>query len=54
MYIPLGENNRLKLFFTTLGYADHYEVSASVPRTRTMVSLIKTPLNLQMFGVKSK
>ena len=25
MYIPLGENNRLKLFFTTLGYADHYE-----------------------------
>lgn len=25
MYIPLGENNRLKIFFTTLGYADHYE-----------------------------
>ena len=25
MYIPLGENNRLKLFFTTLGYADNYE-----------------------------
>ncbi|WMI82507.1 hypothetical protein [Anaerotignum sp. MB30-C6] len=25
MYIPLGENNRLKLFFTTFGYADHYE-----------------------------
>ena len=25
MYIPLGENNRLKLFFTTLEYADHYE-----------------------------
>lgn len=25
MYIPLEENNRLKLFFTTLGYADHYE-----------------------------
>ena len=25
MYIPLGENNRLKLYFTTLGYADHYE-----------------------------
>lgn len=20
MYIPLGENNRLKIFFTTLGY----------------------------------
>lgn len=25
MYIPLGENNRLKIFFTTIGYADHYE-----------------------------
>ena len=25
MYIPLGGNNRLKIFFTTLGYADHYE-----------------------------
>lgn len=25
VYIPLGKNNRLKLFFTTLGYADHYE-----------------------------
>lgn len=25
IYIPLGENNRLKIFFTTLGYADHYE-----------------------------
>ena len=25
MYVPLGENNRLKIFFTTLGYADHYE-----------------------------
>lgn len=25
MYIPLGENNRLKIFFTPLGYADHYE-----------------------------
>ena len=25
VYIPLGENNRLKLQFVTLGYADHYE-----------------------------
>lgn len=25
MYIPLGKNNLLKLFFTTIGYADHYE-----------------------------
>ena len=24
LYIPLGENNRLKLQFVTLGYADHY------------------------------
>ena len=24
LYIPLGENNRLKLQFATLGYADHY------------------------------
>ncbi|WP_313527802.1 hypothetical protein [Anaerotignum sp.] len=25
MYIPLGKNNRLKLHFSTLGYADRYE-----------------------------
>lgn len=24
-YIPFGKNNRLKLQFVTLGYADHYE-----------------------------
>lgn len=24
LYIPLGDNNRLKLQFVTLGYADHY------------------------------